>query len=87
MKPQSIKGMILKHFRLVYSSNISDVVSSSKYFMFQPHPKLSNLVTAQADMLFPTDELPSLCPPVPFTSPTQGGNFLNTGIYNLPKQH
>ncbi|XP_045163296.2 DNA-directed RNA polymerase, mitochondrial-like isoform X2 [Mercenaria mercenaria] len=44
----------------------------------RPHPMLATLVNAEADLIMPTEKIPSLCPPVPFTAPGQGGNFIST---------
>lgn len=49
---------------------------SKTYVEIKPHMKLSKLMNGQADLMFPTDELPSLCPPLPYIS-TKGGNFIN----------
>ena len=53
-------------------------------FILQPHPAITSLLDAQADLIMPTDSLPSLCPPVPFLAPMQGGNFVSTGLNFTP---
>lgn len=47
-------------------------------FELKPHPSISLLVNAQTDLVFPTDKMPSLSPPVPYLGPGQGGNFIST---------
>ncbi|KAL4221498.1 hypothetical protein ACF0H5_019755 [Mactra antiquata] len=44
----------------------------------RPHPMISYLMNAQSDLIFNVNEVPSLCPPIPYTSSKSGGNFTST---------